>query len=147
MSGESESTKEQILGLYIVGLLAVLVAFKLSSKLDPAADSFFMVVIACWGTYSFLMVFGYSNITRIFESPTSKAKYERFANLLKDMAQVDLVMSFGISVIFFVWYFWAALLFILFLLAVFLGIYYLARALWKRWKKKNQSPDFEHVPK
>jgi len=129
---ENETTKEQILGLYIVGLLAVLVAFKLSSQSDPTVDTFFMFVITCWGAYSFLMVFAYSNIARIFERPESKAMYERFANFFKDAAQLLLLLSFGASVVFFIWYLWAPLLLMLLMFAVILPVYYLVRALKKR---------------
>lgn len=137
LTEEKETTKEQILGLYVIGLLAVLVAFKLSSKLDPTADSFFMAVIMLWGAYSFLMVFAYSNITRIFESSISKSTYERFANFLKDVAQLLLLMSFGVTIIFFIWYFWAPLFLILLALVVILPIYYLGRTLKKRLEKKE----------
>ena len=138
MTEEKETTKEQILGLYIVGLLAVLVAVRVSTKLDPVADMFFMVVIMFWGAYSFIMVFAYSNIARLFESPLSKSAYEQFANFLKDVAQIFLLLSFGASIIFFIWYFWAPLLLVLLVFVVILPIYYLGRALKKRLKKKNR---------
>ena len=138
MAGENETTKEQILGLYVVGLLAVLVAFRLSRQLDPTADFFFMLIITFWGAYSFFMVFAYSNIARIFESSASKSTYERFANFLKDMAQLLLLVSFGASVIFFIWYLWAALLLILLVLGIGAAVYYPVRALRKRLRKKQK---------
>ena len=138
MTGENETTKEQILGLYIVGLLAVLVAFKLSRQLDTTTDSFFMIVITFWGAYSFFMLFAYSNIARLFESSTSKSLYERFANFSKDMAQILLLVSFVASAIFFVWYFWVGLLLIVLILGIGALIYYPIRALRKRLRKEQK---------
>lgn len=137
---EKESTKEQILGLYIVGLLAVLLTIKLSAKLDAVTDSYLGIVIMLWGVYSFFMVFAYSNIPRLFESSLSKNTYEQFASLLKDAAQVFLIISFGASILFFIWFMWVPLFLVLFLLVIILPFYYLGRSLWRRSKKKRKSP-------
>lgn len=62
MTEENEIAKEQTRGLYIVGLLAILITIKWSGvKLEPITDTFLFYVIASWAVYSFCMVFGYSS--------------------------------------------------------------------------------------
>jgi hypothetical protein len=65
---EKEIAKEQTRGLYIVGLLAILITIKWSGvKLEPITDTFLFYVIVSWAVYSFCMVFGYSStIPRAF---------------------------------------------------------------------------------
>jgi hypothetical protein len=134
---ENDATKEQIRGLYIVGLLAVLVAYKLSSKLDPSADSFFSVVIMFWVGYSFCMIFGYSTMQNpLFTVSTSTSK--RFASFLREMGQLLLLMSLGASILFFIWYSWAFLLLVVIALGIGAAVYYPARALRKRLKKNKK---------
>ena len=137
MTVENESVKEQIRGLYMVGLLAVLVTFKVSSKLDPIADGFFSVVIMLWGAYSFFMVFAYSTILRpFFTLPTSTN--EKIASFLKDMAHVILWMSLVVSIAFYIWYYWVLLYLIALVLGIGALIYFPVRAVRKRLKKEQK---------
>jgi hypothetical protein len=58
---ENETAREQTRGLYIVGLLAVLITIKLTIKIaDPFTDLFLLYLISSWAIYSFCMIFVYS---------------------------------------------------------------------------------------
>jgi len=89
---EEEKTKssiraeklEQIRGLYIIGLLAILVSIKLSYSLNPSisvdifTDTFLTFLISCWAIYSFLMIFGFSQDILPDSLATSFRAYARF---------------------------------------------------------------------
>jgi hypothetical protein len=131
---KKETEKEQIIGVYMIGLLAVLVAFKLSTKLPSDANSFIGLIIMLWAVYALCMVFAYANIPRIF-TPRAKSTYERFANILKDLAQFFLLFSLGAFIIFFLWYASVAILFMLLLIGIAVPIALLGQVVWRHLKK------------
>jgi hypothetical protein len=136
----NETAKEQIRGLYVIGLLAVLVAVKLSSQLDPVADVFFVYVIANWVGYSFCMVFAYLDLhNSIFEisAPTS----ERIASFSKKAGEVFLVVSLIASIIFVVAYFWYVFLLMILVIGICAAIYYPAWVLWRHFKTSRKKKD------
>lgn len=89
MSKENDIEREQIRGLYIIGLLAVLVTIKLTVQIDPFTDQFLFYVIISWAVYSFCMIFAFSDIPKI-------------ATTFKEIAEVFLMMSLAFSVGYFV---------------------------------------------
>jgi hypothetical protein len=130
---ENETTREQIRGVYIVGLLAILVAYKLSAKLDPVADSFFSIVIMLWAGYSFCMIFGYSTMKNpLFTVSTSTSK--KFTGFLRELGQLFLLMSLGASILFLIWYFWPVVLLVVIAIVIFEIIYHSAQAFRKHSK-------------
>ena len=89
---EKEIAKEQTRGLYIVGLLAILITIKWSGvKLEPITDTFLFYVIVSWAVYSFCMVFGYS-------STIPRA----FVIFFKELADIFLWLSLVVSIGWFV---------------------------------------------
>lgn len=89
MSKENDIEREQIRGLYIIGLLAVLVTIKLTVRIDPFTDQFLLYVITSWAVYSFCMIFAFSDIPKI-------------ATTFEEIAEVFLVMSLVFSIGYFV---------------------------------------------
>jgi len=89
MTEENEIAKEQTRGLYIVGLLAILITIKWSGvKLEPNTDTFLFYVIASWAVYSFCMVFGYS-------STLPRALVIFFREFADNFIWLSLVMTIG----------------------------------------------------
>jgi len=92
MTEENETAREQTRGLYIVGLLAILITIKWSGvKLEPNTDTFLFYVIVSWAVYSFCMVFGYS-------STIPRA----FTIFFKELADIFLWLSLLVSIGWFV---------------------------------------------
>jgi cation transport ATPase len=60
---EKEMAREQTRGLYIVGLLAILITIRLTVKItDPITDAFLVYLTISLGVYSFLMIFAYADL-------------------------------------------------------------------------------------
>ena len=88
-----EIRREEIRGLFTLGLMAVLVTLRL--KLDPEYAVQFMefkdikvcpiidIILVTWGLYAFFMVFGYSN--DLFSSKT--------CNTFKEIGQGCMLLS------------------------------------------------------
>jgi len=64
LNDNKQIEKESVRGLYIVGLLAILVTIKLSVEIDPMTDQFLFYVITSWAVYSFCMIFAHSNLPK-----------------------------------------------------------------------------------
>jgi len=86
-----EIAKEQTRGLYIVGLLAILITLKWSGvKLEPITDTWLFYVIVSWAVYSFCMIFAYStNIPRAL------------VIFFKEFANIFLWLSLVVSIVWF----------------------------------------------
>lgn len=141
MSEKNEDKNEPIVGLYIAGLLAVLVSYQLSSKLDPATNSFFSLILFMWGIYSSFMIFIYSDfsrilnyLSRILKYPKLKSNFEELKDALKTDSQVLLMFSFITSVIFILWSVWYVILLAVLITGFGVVVYYITRALWRRWR-------------
>jgi hypothetical protein len=129
---EKEIAKEQIRGLYIVGLLAILITIKWTAKLEPFTDTFLFYVIASWAIYSFCMVFGYS-------SNLPKALVIFF----KEFAELFLWMSLVVSIGYF-----ATISYFMFILFPYTVGLYLAFAISMAvvyyGKKRRQKKTYEN---
>jgi len=90
MTKENEIPREQTRGLYIVGLLAVLITIKLTIKIsDSLTDSFLLYLISSWATYSFCMIFAFSDMPRMLVS------------FFKELAWIFLWLSLIVSIAYF----------------------------------------------
>ena len=67
MTEENETAKEQTRGLYIIGLLAVLITIRLTVTIsDPITNMLFIYLITSWTVYSFCMIFAFADIPHYF---------------------------------------------------------------------------------
>jgi hypothetical protein len=134
----NEITREQIRGLYVIGLLAVLVAVKVSSQLDPLADFFFFYVMLNWVGYAFCMVLAYLDLHESSFFGVSKSTSERISSSSKTVGKMFLVASLIGSAAFFIWYIWYILLFLIFVVGISATVYYLARTIWRHFKTSRK---------
>jgi len=86
---ENDIKREEIRGIYIIGLLTILITMKVTVHLDPITDDFWSFVIACFAIYSFFTILAYSNLPK------------QLINPLKEFAETFMFLGLATLVVYF----------------------------------------------
>ena len=138
--GETELHREEVRGVFIIGILAILIGLKTEQfvKLPEWSNPVINIIVFFWGLYVILIPLALSDdlLKKAFEKSEDK-KIDWLCEKLKDFAHASIALSVIVLFGFIIYSFWLASLYLI-TLYIALGAIRSKLKEWKFTKKKEK---------